>query len=303
VTGHEHAGAASSRAGARHAGRLAWAFGLTAAVFVVEAVAGVITDSLALLSDAGHMLTDVVGLGMALAAVHLASRGGTRGGRSFGLYRLEILAALLNALLLFVVAGYVLIEAVARLGDAPEIDAGPVLVVAVAGLVVNAVALAILRPGAEESLNVHGAYLEVLADVLGSVVVIVSAGVIALTGWSWVDAIAGALLGLWILPRTWRLARRALRILLQAAPPTVDMHQLQEDLAALPGVVGVHDVHVWTLTSDMDVASAHVMVAAGTDTHGVLDQARDLFADRYGISHATLQIEPDDHTGCDEVTW
>jgi cobalt-zinc-cadmium efflux system protein len=302
--GHDHAhGATSMRAGARHAGRLAWSFAIVGAVFVVEAVVGVLTDSLALLSDAGHMLTDVVGLGMALAAIHLASRAGTRRGRSFGLYRLEILAALANALLLFLVAGYVLVEAFLRFDDAPEIDAAPVLVVAGIGLAANVVAFVLLRPGAHESLNVHGAYLEVLADLLGSVAVIVAAVITGLTGWTWVDPVAGALLGLWILPRTWRLARQALRVLLQAAPPHISMEAVEHDLAGLPGVVDVHDLHLWTLTSEMEVASAHLMVRAGADSHAVLDQARVLLADRYGVAHATLQVEPDDHTGCDEVHW
>jgi cobalt-zinc-cadmium efflux system protein len=301
--GHEHAHGPPMRAGARHASRLWWSFAAVAAVFVVEAVVGLVTDSLALLSDAGHMLTDVIGLGMALAAIHLANRGGTGRGRSFGLYRLEILAALLNALLLFGVAGYVLLEALGRIGDAPEIDAGPVLAVAAAGLVANLVAFVLLREGAQESLNVQGAYVEVLADLVGSVVVIVAALLIGATGWTWVDPAAGALLGIWILPRTWRLAHQALRVLLQAAPPHISMDAVEHDLAALPGVVDVHDLHLWTLTSEMEVASAHLMVRAGADSHAVLDQARVLLAERYGVAHATLQVEPDDHTGCDEVHW
>ena len=300
--GHAH-GASAARAGARHTRRLWWAFGLVASVLVAEAVAGFLTNSLALLSDAGHMLTDVVGLAMALAAIHLANRGGTRRGRSFGLYRLEILAALLNAILLFGVAGYILVEAIGRLDDPPEIASGAVLAVATLGLTVNVVAFVLLRPGAEESLNLRGAYLEVLADLVGSVAVIVSAIVTGLTGWEWVDPVAGALLGLWILPRTWRLARQALRVLVQAAPAGLDLGAIEQDLAGLPGVVDVHDLHVWTLTSEMEVASAHVMIRAGADGHAVLDQARVLLADRYGVTHATLQIEPDDHTGCDEVNW
>ena len=274
VTGHTH-GSASTRAGARHAGRLWWAFALVGTVFVLEAVAGLVTGSLALLSDAGHMLTDVIGLGMALAAIHLANRAGTGGGRSFGLYRLEILAAFANAILLFGVAGYVLFEAISRLGDPPEIATGTVLVVASIGLVVNVVAWRLLRPGAAESLNVEGAYLEVMADLIGSVGVIVAAATIAVTGWQWVDAVAGAVLGVWILPRAWRLGRQTLRVLLQAAPPGLDLAAVRSDLAGVDGVVDVHDLHVWTLTSEMDVASAHVMVAAGTDAHAVLDRARE----------------------------
>ena len=304
MSGHDHAGGgAAARAGARHAGRLWWAFALVGVVFLLEGAVGLASGSLALLSDAGHMLTDVIGLGMALAAIHLAGRAGTGRGRSFGMYRLEILAAFANSVLLFGVAGYVLIEAGRRIGDPPEIATGLVLAVAVVGLAVNLVAFVLLRPGAAESLNVEGAYLEVLADLIGSIAVIVSTLTLRITGWEWVDPVAGALLGLWILPRAWRLAGRTLRVLLQAAPPGLDLAAVERDLGHLTGVVDVHDLHVWTLTSDMDVASAHVMVAAGSDTHAVLDQARSLLADRYGVAHATLQIEPDDHTGCDEVEW
>jgi cobalt-zinc-cadmium efflux system protein len=299
---HDH-GSAGMRAGERHAGRLRAAFVLLVVFFVVEAAAGLATRSLALLSDAGHMLTDVLGLGMALAAISLASRRSRAPGRTYGLYRLEILAALANAALLFGVAAYVLIEAVNRLDDAPEVPGGTVLVVATAGLVANLVAFALLREGARESINVEGAYLEVLADTVGSVGVIVGAVVVSLTGWTWVDPVVGVAIGLWILPRTYRLARQALRILIEAAPAGVDLERLSADLAGLPGVVDVHDVHVWTLTSEMEAASAHLMVRAGTDSHGVLDQARDVLRNGYGVGHATLQVEPDDHTGCDEVSW
>jgi cobalt-zinc-cadmium efflux system protein len=299
---HGHDGA-TSRAGARHAGRLRVAFVILVVFFVAEAVGGLVTESLALLSDAGHMLTDVLGLGMALAAISVASRRSSDPGRTYGLYRLEILAALANAALLFGVAGYVLVEAVHRLDDAPEVPGVAVLVVATAGLLANLAAYALLREGARESLNVQGAYLEVLADTVGSIGVIVGAAVIAATGWTWVDPVVGLAIGLWILPRTYRLARQALRVLIEAAPAGVDLQRLSADLAALPGVVDVHDVHVWTLTSDMEAASAHLMVRAGTDSHGVLDQARDVLRDGYGVGHATLQVEPDDHTGCDEVSW
>jgi cobalt-zinc-cadmium efflux system protein len=161
----------------------------------------------------------------------------------------------------------------------------------------------LLRSGADESLNVQGAYLDVIADSVASLGVIAAAAVIAVTGWEPIDAIVAVAIGVWIVPRAWRLAASALRILIQAAPAGFDVGRLQTDLAAVPGVVDVHDLHVWTLTSDMDVASAHLMVAVGTDPHGVLDRARDVLRDGYDISHATLQVEPDDHTGCAEVAW
>ena len=302
--GHDHNhGAAAFRAGARHVKPLVISFALIVTFSVVQVVVGLVTDSLALLSDAGHMATDALGLGMALAAIQAASNARSHPQRTFGLYRLEILAALFNAMLLFAVAGYVLFEAVRRINDAPDIASGPVLVVGVIGLVVNLAAFALLRSGAKDSLNVRGAYLEVVSDTLGSVGVIVAAIVWGITGWTWVDPVIGAVIGVFILPRAWRLGHEALNVLLQAAPARLDMTVLRAELAAISGVVDVHDIHVWTLTSEMDVATAHLMVSVGTDSHAVLDQARQLLADRHGITHATLQVEPDNHHGCDEVTW
>ena len=300
--GHAHSHG-SIRSGQRHKGKLLAAFCVLATLMVVEMVAGIATGSLALLSDAGHMLTDVLGLGMALAAIQLASRGSSRTQNTFGLYRVEILAALANSVLLFGVGVYVLVEAVRRIGDPVEIDAAPVLIVATLGLIANLIAFALLREGAKESLNVEGAYLEVLADTVGSVGVITGAIVISLTGWTWVDPAVGVAIGLWIIPRTFRLGGQALRILVQAAPPDLDIARVTADLGAVPGVVDVHDLHAWTLTSDMEVVSAHLMVRTGADTHAVLDQARAILLSGYGIDHATLQIEPEDHEGCHEMTW
>jgi cobalt-zinc-cadmium efflux system protein len=301
--GHGHAHAhVSVSAGARYKGRLTAALVVLAAFMVVEVVAAFATDSLALLSDAGHMLTDVLGLGMALAAIQLAA-GGRRGHRTFGLYRLEILAALANAVLLLAVAAWVFVEAVRRFDDPPEVLTGWLLVAAVAGLGANIVAFALLREGAKESINVEGAYLEVVADTVGSIAVIAAGVTIALTGWDWVDPVAGVALALFIVPRTLRLGARAVRILVQAAPPGTDMDAIEADLSAVDGVVDVHDLHLWTLTSDMEVASAHLMVRLGTDHHAVLDAAQAVLRQRYGIGHATLQVEPEDHRGCDEITW
>ena len=308
--GHSH-GPGLARAGARHRGRLFAAFVVIGAFFVVEAVAGVLSGSLALLSDAGHMLTDVIGLGMALAAIQLATRfEGRRGplspratSHTFGLYRLEILAAFVNALLLFGVALWVLVEAIDRLRTPSEILSTPMLVVAVLGLVANLVAFLLLRQGSKESLNVEGAYLEVLADTVGSVGVILAAILLQVFGWTWVDPVIGAAIGLWILPRTWRLGRNASRILLQAAPAHIDVEALAAALSGIEGVVDVHDLHVWTLTSEMEAASAHLMTADDVDPHGVLDQARALLGEHYGIEHGTFQIEPEAHVGCHELSW
>ena len=302
---HNHGGGAL-RAGARHQKRLLIAFFLIAGYFVVEAIGGLLTNSLALLSDAGHMLTDVIGLGMALAAIQLANRHARKanaGQHSFGLYRLEILAAFVNSLLLFGIAIYVLIEAVKRITGTPEVLGVPMLVVAVIGLIVNLIAFALLREGASESLNVEGAYLEVVADTIGSVGVIIAAVILQVFGWTWVDPVIGAAIGLWILPRTWRLGSQAVRILLQAAPPEIDLDEVRRSLAAIPGVIDVHDLHVWTLTSEMENASVHLVVDTMNHSHGVLDQARSLLQERYSIGHATLQVEPSDHEGCDELGW
>ena len=299
---HDH-GAAALRAGARHIRPLAISFGLIVAFLAVQVTVGVVTGSLALLSDAGHMATDALGLGMAFAAIHAASAAQAHPQRTFGLYRLEILAALVNAGLLFAVAGYVLFKAVGRLGDAPEVASTPVLIVGIIGLAVNVAAFLLLRAGAKDSLNMRGAYLEVVSDTLGSIGVIIAAVVWGITGWTWVDPVIGAVIGVFILPRAWKLGREALQVLVQAAPERLDIPALQRELATISGVVDVHDVHVWTLTSEMEVATAHLMVAVGTDSHSVLDQARQLLADRHGIKHATLQVEPEDHHGCDDVNW
>ena len=299
--GHDH-GAVAMRAGARHIRPLVISFGLVVAFLGVQVVTGIITGSLALLSDAGHMATDALGLGMAIAAIQAASKARVHSQRTFGLYRLEILAALVNAALLFGVAGYVLFEAISRLRDAPDVASTPVLIVGVIGLVVSVVAFLLLRAGSKESLNLQGAYLEVLSDMLGSVGVIVAAIVWGITGWSWVDPVIGAAIGVFILPRAWKLGREALRVLVQAAPARLDLTELQAELAGIGGVVDVHDLHVWTLTSEMEVATAHLMVAAGADSHAVLDRARELLAERHGIAHSTLQVEPDDHRGCQDVS-
>jgi cobalt-zinc-cadmium efflux system protein len=301
--GHSHRHGAGDRAGARYKGRLVAALAVLGVVTVVEIVAGFATRSLALLSDAGHMLTDVGGLGMALAAIHVADRSSSIRGRTFGLYRLEILAALANAVLLFAVATYVLVEAVRRWNDPADVLAVPMLAVAIVGLVANVVAFGLLRNGSRASLNVRGAYLEVLSDLLGSLGVIVAAVVLQVTGWEWVDPAVGVAIGVFILPRAWHLGAQALRILVQAAPVGTDLAAIEAQLEAIDGVVDVHDLHVWTLTSEMDVASVHLMVRDGTDTHGVLDRARVVLRDGHGIGHATLQVEPDTHEGCDELAW
>lgn len=291
----------ATSATARHSRRLLGVLLMLAGFMLVELVTGIATGSLALISDAVHMGTDALGVGMALAAVR-AARGGVGDGRTYGLYRLEILAALANTVLLFGVAGYVVWEAIGRWGSPPEIVSGPMLVVASIGLAVNLVGWMALAEG-HDSLNVAGARLELLADLLGSVGVIVAALVIRFTGWSYADPLVALALAMFILPRAFRLGREAVRILVQAAPPHLDLDQIRQRLAALPGVIDIHDLHIWTLTSGMEVASAHLMIGNDRDPHSTLDGARQLLEEEFRIEHATLQVEPEAHTGCTELRW
>jgi cobalt-zinc-cadmium efflux system protein len=301
--GHGPSAADALTAGARHRRPLLIAFLLTSAFVAVEFVAGIISGSLALLSDAGHMLSDAGGLGMSLAAISLATGGTAAVHRTFGWYRLEILASLANTALLFGVAGYVMYEAIQRLQDSPDVSTTPMIVVAIVGLLVNLICFRLLQAGAQESLNLRGAYLEVVADAVGSVGVLIGAAVIAATSWYWVDSVIAIGIGLFILPRAYRLGRDSLRILVESAPAHIDVDHVTRDLEQLDGVVEVHDLHVWTITSGMDAMSVHLQVRPDSDMHAALDQARDLLRDHHGISHATVQVEPTEHEGCKEVLW
>ena len=297
--GHDHRHT-SGTAGGAHSGRLVVVLGLTLVMLVAEVVGAVLSGSLALLADAGHMATDAAGLALALAAVRLAQRP-ARGRRTFGWQRVEILAAVANGLLLLVVAGYVLVEAIQRIGRPPEIGAGLMLVVASAGLLVNLGSMAVLHRGRGESLNVRGAYLEVLADALGSVAVIVAAVVIAITGWTPADIVASAVIGFLVVPRAWSLLREAFDVLLEAAPRGVDLEQVRAHILGVDGVLDVHDLHAWTITSGSPVLSAHVVVtdealAAG---HGgrVLDALCSCLGEHFDLEHCTFQLEGAAHAG------
>ncbi|HLZ37101.1 MAG TPA: cation diffusion facilitator family transporter, partial [Mycobacteriales bacterium] len=256
------------------------------------------SSSLALLADAGHMLTDAAGLGLALLAAVFAGRPATPE-RTFGYLRAEILAAVLNAVLLIAVAVYVLVEAVRRLVEPPEIAHGLMLLVALVGLAANTASLLLLRPGSTESLNLRGAYLEVLGDLLGSAAVVVAALVIRFTGFLRADAVASALIALLILPRTWRLLRDATDVLLEATPKGVDLAEVRDHMMAVPGVLDVHDLHAWTITSGVPVLSVHVVVegASLADAGGgpVLDQLGACLADHFDVEHCTFQLEPAGH--------
>jgi cobalt-zinc-cadmium efflux system protein len=302
--GHGHTGDPTTSASGRYVRRLTISFALLAAFLVLEVVVGLLTSSLALLSDAGHMFTDVLGIGMALAATTAARQAGRSDQRTFGLYRAEVLAALANAALLFAVAVWVLIEAAERFIDPPEVPGLPIMLAAAAGLLANLAVFALLRPGAKDSLNVRGVYLEVLADTLGSVGVLIAGAVTWAFGWRYADPVVAIAIGLFVLPRTWSLGRQAVRILVQAAPDDVDVGAIRAELADLDGVLDVHDVHLWTLTSGMDVGSAHLEVDAGVDPGEVLATAQRLLTEHYQLSHFTLQVEPPGaRNGCHKLSW
>ncbi|MAS53398.1 cation diffusion facilitator family transporter [Nocardioides sp.] len=300
--GHGHGHSAAS-AGGRHRWRLAVSFGMVATFFVVELVVGLVSGSLALISDAGHMAADVVALGSALLATKFAARPDTTGRRSYGSYRAEIFASGLTVLIMLGVSVYVVIEAVRRLGESPEIGTGPVLLVGILGLVINLVSMVLLRAGAQESLNVKGAYYEVIADAAGSVGVIVAAIMVAATSEPiWDTAIALAI-GVFVALRAIVLGRQVLAVLGQHVPEGLDIEAVAQQLAALPGVADVHDLHAWTLTSGMNVATAHLVLDPDTESQTVLETAQRILRSDHAIEHATLQVENRPTRACDEVTW
>jgi len=281
-----------SAAGA-HRGRLRIVLGISSAIFVTEVVVGLTANSLALLADAGHVLADIIGTALALLAISLAARPATRE-RSFGFYRFEILAAVVNALILFAIAGYVLFEAWRRLFESQDVATGPMLIVAAGALLANGVAVGLLRAGQSESLNLRGAYLEVLNDAFGAAAVLVAGLVIRFAGFLQADAIAAGLIGLLILPRTWGLLREAVDVLLEATPKNVDMTKVREHILEASGVRDVHDLHAWTITSGLNVLSAHVIVDDGATNADVLDALCRCLATQFDIEHSTFQLETRD---------
>ncbi|MEX2145577.1 MAG: cation diffusion facilitator family transporter [Candidatus Rokuibacteriota bacterium] len=277
-------------AAARSRPLLVTTLALTAVFLVVELIAALWTGSLALLADAVHMFTDVGGLGLALFASWVAERPPTPA-KTYGYYRAEILAAVVNALILFVVAGGILIEAYQRLRSPAEVLGGPMLVVAVAGLAVNAVCAWLLHRDAAASLNVRAAYLEVLSDAASSVAVIVAAVVVLTTGWTMADPIASGAIALFIVPRTWRLLRQAVNILLEGTPAHLELGEIEEAIIRVSGVRRVHDLHVWTLTSGREAMSAHVVVDDVGQSDRLLEELHALLHARFGIDHTTIQLE------------
>ncbi|MER6420001.1 cation diffusion facilitator family transporter [Streptomyces sp. NPDC001137] len=295
--GHSHA-PPTGTAAAAYRGRLRVALSITLTVMVVEIVGGLLADSLALIADAAHMATDALGLGMALLAIQFANRPPS-GNRTFGYARAEILAALANCLLLLGVGGYVLYEAIQRFFTPADTAGGLMIVFGAIGLVANMISLTLLVRGRQESLNVRGAFLEVAADALGSLAVIISALVILATGWHAADPIASLVIGLMIVPRTWKLLRETLDVLLEAAPRDVDMADVRAHILDLDGVEDVHDLHAWTITSGMPVLSAHVVVRSDVLSaighEKMLHELQECLGDHFDVAHCTFQLEPGGH--------
>lgn len=291
--GHDHALPSST-----NERNLRWALGLTFTFLMAEVVGGVITGSLALISDATHMFTDAAALAIALAAIRIARRP-ANARLTFGYHRFEILAAAFNALMLFAVALYILYEAWQRFGTPQDVQSGPMLVIATLGLVINLVSMRLLNAGKDASLNVKGAYLEVWSDLLGSLGVIVGALVIRFTGWTWIDSVIAVAIGLWVLPRTWVLLRSTVNILLEGIPEGMNLSEIDLALRAVPGVVDVHDLHVWSLTSNRPSLSAHIVHDPSmSEPASLLSALHRVLAER-DIHHSTLQCETQ---ACDQAS-
>ena len=291
--GHDHSHAAVTEGNAK---KLTIALILTTTFLVIEFIAGIITQSLALLSDAAHMFTDAAALAIALAAIKIAKRPADDK-RTFGYQRFEILAALFNASMLFFVAMYILYEAYQRFTQPPEIQSIGMLVVASIGLIINLISMKILMSSATESLNMKGAYLEVLSDALGSVGVIIGAVIIYYTNWYWVDTIIAVAIGFWVLPRTWILLRQSINILLEGVPEEVDIEKLRTDLLGLDGVESIHQLKVWAITSKNIHLTVHLF-APKVDRNQLHRAAIEMLLHKHGIVEVTLQIEDDAAMNC-----
>lgn len=294
----------ASHAGSTHRWRLLTAFGLTFAFFVVELVGGLVSGSLALLSDAGHMGADVIALGAAVAATWIAARPDRTGRRTFGSYRAEVFASGLAVLIMIGVGLFIAVEAIGRLlgGSVASPTSSTMMVVGAVGLVVNLTALVLLRGGAAESLNVKGAYLEVMSDAAGSVGVLGAGVLVAATGDGWWDSLVALLVAVFVGVRAVILGREVLAVLGQHAPTGIDPADAEAALVQVTGVDEVHDLHLWTLTSGMNVATAHLVINRTCDPNSVLQEARAMMRQRFSIDHATLQVEPED-ADCGDPHW
>lgn len=293
--GHSHGDVIPSAAG-RHRKQLYAALALTLTYMGAEIVGGIVTGSLALIADAAHMATDAGGLALALFAIHFAQKAPTPQ-KTYGYLRTEILAALVNAVVLLLLTVYILYEAYKRFLSPPEILSGPMLAVAAVGLIVNLISLKLLAAGSSESLNVKGAYFEVLSDMLGSLGVIAAALIIMYTGWTLADPIIGAGIGLFIVPRTWTLLKQAVHILMEGTPTEIEVPAVEKTLLEIPGVTAVHDLHVWTITSGTDSLTGHLVVTDMKHAAPVLKRAKAVLKERFKIDHVTIQVEDDEIRG------
>lgn len=267
------------------------ALALTSVFLIAEVVGGILTNSLALISDAAHMFTDAAALGVSLAAIRIGRRPAD-GKRTFGYYRFEILAAAFNAILLFLVAMYIIYEAYDRIGNPAQIESMSMLAVAAIGLVVNLICMRLLNKDKDESLNIKGAYLEVWSDMLGSIGVIAGAVVIKLTGWSWVDSVIAVAIGLWVLPRTWTLLKESINVLLEGVPEGLGVDEIKAELLAFEGVVDVHELHVWSISSGKASLTAHIVSPFEPGRWTMLTaEIQRLLGDRFAIYHSTIQLE------------
>lgn len=271
--------------------RVAVALVLVVGYMIAEAVGGLLANSLALLADAGHMLSDAAALGLTLFALWVAQRPPTAR-HSFGYYRAEILAALVNGAALFVIAAVIFVEAYHRFGALPEIRSGFMLAVALGGLLTNVVCLWLLHPGRSENLNVHGAWLHVVADALGSIAAIAAALLIWVFDWTWADLTASILIAIAVLYSAWGIVKQAVAVLMEATPRHLDIDRIRSAMMSVAGVVAIHDLHVWTIGSGMDCLAAHAVVEEGCPYHSVLSDLRRTLSQQFGIDHVTLQLEP-----------
>lgn len=290
--GHDHSHSSTGKNR-----RALWiTFALTASFFLVEVLGAYWTKSLALFADAGHMFTDVCGIGFALFASWIAQRPASAR-KTYGYYRIEILTAAANALILFAVSGYILYEAYQRFQSPPEVVSLPLLFIAVLGLIVNVLCLFQLHKGSKESLNVEGAFLEVVSDAIGSLGVLVAALIMIFTKWYYADPLIAALIGLFIIPRTWNLLKKAVNVLMEGTPEGIHVDEIEKEIQSIPGVKLIHDLHVWTITSGVNALSGHVVVTNDMtlkDSQGLLDKINTRLEEKFHIEHTTLQFEPHD---------
>lgn len=290
----DHSHSHSLTASAKHKGRMQLVLLITLAIFVAELVGAFLSNSLVLLADAGHMFADVGGIALALLAIFIASRPPSDK-RTFGYQRAEIVAAAFNALVLLGLSGFILFQGFVRLLEPPQVESSIMIIFGIIALIGNGCALLLLRAGQKESLNVHGAFLEVLSDMLGAAAVIIAALVIVFTGWLEADAVASLIIGVLIIPRTLRLLRESFDVLLEATPRNVDLSQVRKHILEIPGVIDAHDLHAWLITSGVPVLSAHISVIDPTERN-ILHKLQECLKDHFDVEHSTFQIEAADHT-------